>query len=252
MGGEAFQLTHSKARAFLRCRRQYWFRYLEGGPRPVAALHPGGIVGTGVHRAMKVLCDTGDPQCGADDLDAYLRMPVHGCAGPGTEAFTDAFVLFAAGCEAHASIASDRRSAEVDTWANWRGFSLRAKVDRVDRLAPDHWQVVDWKTGRWDEDDVTDEQLDIGHVGVRISKGLGPAARVTAVGWNLRSGQRRVRELVRKDAAATMRKYEALAREMQAADVFEPSPGPFCDWRDRCPEAATAEVTWFEEDDGRA
>lgn len=251
MASGPFPLSHSKARSFLRCRQQYWFGYLSGLPRPPQVMHASGIIGSGVHRALKVLCETGDEQCGADELDAYLRMPAHEVAGPGTDAAADAFALFERGCQAHDSIASERRSAEVDTHAFGLGISLRARVDRVDRLAAGHWQVIDWKTGRLEEDDVTDEQLDIGHVGVRISKQLAREDTVTAIAWNLRSGHRRVRELVRKDAVATMRRYAALAAEMQATDAFEASPGPhcgFCDWRPQCPAANAAEVTWF--DDG--
>src|SRR3712207_1648983 len=94
-----FRLFHSKVASFDRCRKQYWFRYLSGLPRPPSEANAPGVIGTGVHRAMKALCDTGRPADGANVLGAYLRMPEHACAAPGTAAYGEAFDLYRRGCE---------------------------------------------------------------------------------------------------------------------------------------------------------
>jgi len=257
-GSQLFRLSHSKIQAFNRCRKSYWFRYLSGEPWPPDAPNPAGCIGTGVHLAMKTLCDTGDAADGANALDLYLRMPAHECAGPGTEAHRTAFALFARGCEAHALIESEDRWAEIDTWAPWpsRGITVSARIDRADRLADGTWQIVDWKTGAFDLDEVTDAQLDIGHIALRIGRQLGSEPLVTAVAWNLRSGQQRVRVLRRGDARATMQRLANLADRMQALTVFEASPGPscrFCDWRPQCAEAERVEtVGWDAEEADQA
>ena len=247
MTANYFRLSHSKLQAFDRCRKLYWFRYVSGEPWPEEAPNPAGCVGTGVHRGLKTLCDTGDTADGASALDVYLRMPAHACAGPGTEAYREAFALYARGCEAHASIASEERWAELDTWAPWRsrGLNVRARIDRVDRLAGDGWQIIDWKTGTYEDDSSVDQQLDLGHVAARVSLQLGREARVTAVAWNLRTGQRRLRELRQGDAEATMQRLANLADRLQGMTAFTATPGPhcgFCAWRPQCMEAEAA--TW--------
>ena len=247
MSDPLFRIFHSKIVAFDRCRKQYWFRYISALPRPPDIPNPAGCVGTGVHRALKTLCDTDVPEDGAHELDVYLRMPAHECAGPGTEAYASAFVLYERGCAAHASIVSEDRWAELDTWVPWdsRRITVSARMDRADRLASTHWQIIDWKTGAYDFDDLTDQQLDIGHLAVRTALRLPAATRVTAIAWNLRTGHRRVRELDRGDAAATMRKLAGIAARMQAVVEFEAMPGPgcrFCEWRPQCLEADAAEA----------
>lgn len=247
MSGQMFRLSHSKAQAFAECRKLYWFRYVSGEPWPAAPPNPAGCVGTGVHRAMKVLCETGDPADGAHELGVYLRMPAHECAGPGTEAHRLAFQFYEAGCAAHASIDSEKRWAEIDTWAPWpsRGMTLSARIDRADIVRGSGWQIIDWKTGAFEVDEVTDAQLDIGHVALRTSQRMMDDAPVTAVAWNLRTGTRRVRALQKEDARATMARLANLAQRMQAEQGFEAMPGTFCalcDWRQRCPEAAEVET----------
>ena len=67
-------------------------------------------------------------------------------------------------------------------------------------------------------------------------------ADVTTIGWNLRTGERRVRPLKRDDAVATLKYLAAFADTMQGTTEFEATPSTactFCDWRSRCPEAAT-------------
>jgi RecB family exonuclease len=260
MSGELFRLTHTKIEAFRRCRKQYWFGYVSGLPWPDRGDPPAAIVGNGVHRAMQKLCDTGDPEDGWAELDAYLRMPKHAVAGPGTEGWALAFACYERGIEAHRSIASEARWAELESWAPARklGVMVRAKADRVDRLERDRWQVVDWKTGKFDLDDVVDRQLDLVHVIVRVVRRLPAEATVRAIGWNLRTGEQRVRELTRDDAAATMRYLGRMARQMQAEEEFLATPGvhcAFCDWRDRCEDAARVEaegLDWLEWDGGDA
>ncbi|MGE5597433.1 MAG: PD-(D/E)XK nuclease family protein [Hyphomicrobiales bacterium] len=254
MSGSLFRLTFSKLRAFERCRKQYWFRYLSGYEWPADVPTPALVIGKGVHRAMKTLCETGDPADGAATLDVYLRMPIHECAGPGTEANRTAFELFERGCEAHASITSEDRWPELETWvpSARRGVTVSARVDRADRLGPLSWQVIDWKTGRYDLDEHVDLQLDIGHLALRTSKRIPREATVSAFAWNLRTGERRVRTLTRDDARATMDLMAGLARRLQEAPSFDASPGPgcaYCEWRPRCPDAAAAESAFDLDED---
>lgn len=258
VSGELFKVTHTKVEAFRRCRKQYWFGYVSGLVWPEPGDPPAAIVGNGVHRAMQKLCDTGEPRDGWAELDAYLRMPKHAVAGPGTEGWALAFACYERGIEAHRAIVSEARWAELESWAPSKrlGITVRAKADRVDRLGQDRWQVVDWKTGRFDLDDVVDRQLDLVHLIVRTVRQLPRTATVRAVGWNLRTGEQRVRELTRDDAKATMEYLGRMAQMMQAETEFLATPGvhcAFCHWRDRCEEAARVELEgldWLEWDDG--
>lgn len=243
MAGEAlFRLTHSKVQSFFRCRKQYWFQYESGLPQPEDIQNAPGIVGKGVHRAMKTLCDTGRPEDGAHELDKYLRMPVHDLAGPGTDANTLAFRVFEAGCAAHASIVSEDRWAEHSTWRPILAekINVSAQIDRVDRIDAGHWQIVDWKTGLVDRDEVTDAQLDLGHIAARTSFRVPRGVTVTAIAWNLRNGRQRVRLLRHEDVEGTLQKYAGIANRIRGNSDFEATPGPhcgFCDWRPQCPDA---------------
>lgn len=78
-----------------------------------------------------------------------------------------AFGLFERGCEAHAGIVSEDRWAELSTYIHHRDVAISTEVDRADLLPAGRWQIIDWKTGRSDWDDETDQQLDIGHLTLR-------------------------------------------------------------------------------------
>src|SRR5437762_9293767 len=97
MSNELFRLSHTKIVSFNRCRKQYWFRYVSGLEWPAERDTPAAMMGTGVHRAMKVLCETGDPTDGEHELDAYVRMPKHEAIGPGTAEHRLAVQLYANG-----------------------------------------------------------------------------------------------------------------------------------------------------------
>ena len=241
-----FRLTHTKIQSFQRCRKQYWFSYVSGEEWPPGRESAASLIGNGVHRAMQKLCETGEPADGAHELDTYLRMPKHAIAGPETEHYEVAHQLYANGVEAHQSIESEDRWAELDTWvpARSRGINVRSKVDRADRLSTDRWQLIDWKTGRFDMDDAVDAQLDIAHLVLRTMLRLPHAATVRAVGWNLRTGEQRVRELTREDARKTVDYLARFARGLQETSDFAATPGPgctFCDWKDRCSDALAIE-----------
>lgn len=251
-----FRITYSKTESFRRCRKQYWFSYVSGEPWPPSRESPASLVGNGVHRAMQKLCETGDPGDGAHELDLYLRMPSHAIAGPETEFFALAAEIYAAGVKAHESIESEARFAEMDSWvpSKSRGITVRSKIDRADRLGPDRWQLIDWKTGKFDLDDRVDWQLDIAHLVLRTVMRLPREASVRALGWNLRNGQQRVRELTRDDAIRTVDYLMRFTRTIEKMTEWPAMPGPhctFCDWRDRCPEADQLERTgldWLDEE----
>ncbi|MEO8541913.1 MAG: PD-(D/E)XK nuclease family protein [bacterium] len=251
-----FRLTHSKIESYKRCRKQYWFSYVSGEDWPPSRESAASLVGNGVHRAMQKLCETGDPRDGAHELDTYLRMPKHEMAGPETEHFGLALQIYENGVKAHESIESEERWAELDTWvpARSRGINVRSKVDRADRLSPDRWQLIDWKTGKFDLDDTVDHQLDIAHLVLRTMLRLPQTASVRAIGWNLRTGEQRVRELTRDDAVKTVDYLWRFARGVEANTEWRATPGPactFCDWRSRCDEAIQLDqvgVDWLFDD----
>jgi|GEM_PF-1069672 len=256
MSGALFRVTFSRLRSFERCRKQYWFRYVSGRVWPPEVPTPALVIGKGVHRALKTLCETGRAEDGAAELDVFLRMPAHECAGPGTEAYRTAFELFERGVEAHASIVAEASYPEIETWVPWhsRGIVISARTDRADRLEPGRWQIIDWKTGKYELDEHVDTQLDIGHLALRVSKRLRRDEEVVAVAWNLRTGQRRERRLTRDDARATMFRLHGLAERIKSVGEFDATPGPgcaYCEWRPQCEaaDAVEAEVEALEWDD---
>ena len=249
---DLFKMSYSKVACFQQCRKQYWFKYVSGEQWPVQRDSPASLIGTGVHRAMKVLCDTDDPELARHELDVYTRMPIHAPIAAPSEHYDLAFELLEKGIEAHQSISSQMRWGELSSWTQWpsRGITVTTQIDRADRLASGEYQLIDWKTGKWDFGEAIDFQLDIAHVVLRKARNLPATANVTTIGWNLRTGEKRVRPLTRDDGLATMKYLAALGQRMQATTDWEANPSPacgFCDWRDRCPEAATAVVTEAED-----
>jgi ATP-dependent exoDNAse (exonuclease V) beta subunit len=240
---ELFRITPAKHRSFHTCLKQYWFKYLSGQTWPERDENePPLVVGKGVHRAMHVLTQSQNEDVARQQLDIYLRMPKHSCAAPGTEAYDEAMALYEKGVEAHRSLEAEESWAERETLAPWpsRGIEVSARVDRVDRRSADHYVVIDWKTGGYEDEDQTDLQLDIGHVAARRTLRLGRQVRVTAIGWNLRKDEQRVRELVRDDAEATMELMAANAARMQRTTEFPATPSSacrFCEWQPQCPES---------------
>lgn len=246
MGG-VLSLTYSKIKCFMQCPKQYWYLYESGLPRPEDVKTIGGMVGTGVHRALARLAFTNAPEDGLAELRAYLAMPEHEPVGPGTAYHDDAFALYERGVEAHRSIASEQAYAEFDgaMLSRQRGIRVWAKVDRADRMADGSWQIIDWKTGRFESGEETDAQLDIYHIVTRTKWTLPHDADVTAIGWNLRTGEKRTRALNRTDAAATANYLGRVADRIRSTEVFEALPGTacrFCRWREQCEEAAASEA----------
>jgi hypothetical protein len=243
---DLFRVTHTKVQSFLRCRKQYWFNYVSGYQYPEEEETAPIVIGNAVHRGMQELCESGDVEVTRQRVDAYLRMPKHEAAGPGTEHYDTAMEILERGIAAHESIETVQTWGELSTWAPWKsaGITVMAKADRIDRLPDGTFQVIDWKTGRFDDPALLDDQLDLSHVAVRISLRLKRDQSVTAVGWNLRSGIRRDRPLVQADAQAAMKRAYGLAQRMWAETDFPATPGPqctFCRWRDRCDEAELVE-----------
>ena len=242
-------MTHTKISTFEQCRKHYWFSYLSKLQWPPEADSVATMTGKAVHRSMQVLCETGDESDARNHLDTFLKMPKHEPIAEGTPEYDTVLELFQRGCEAHRSIVSEERWSELDTWvpSEKRGITVRTIVDRADRMSPTEWQIIDWKTGRADKPEAVDRHLDIAHLVVRTARRLPADAKVTAIGWNLRTGDRRVRRLNRTDAANTMHYMASLADRMQAATEFEATPSPacgYCPWRPQCPEGLAIETAW--------
>ena len=63
-----FRLSYSKIACYQQCRKQYWFKYVSGEEWPPQVDSPASLIGTGVHRAMRVLSES-------DDVEAARARP---------------------------------------------------------------------------------------------------------------------------------------------------------------------------------
>lgn len=237
-----YRITHSKVQRFLRCHRQFWFADVSGERWPEEEESGAVIVGNAVHRGMQELAESGDADVAKERVEAYLRMPKHAIVAPGTGHYDTVFECLDRGVEAHESIGALETWGELTTWAPWpsRRITVLARADRVDRRIDGTFQVTDWKTGRYDDPAAVDDQLDLAHLAVRVAMRVPPEAAVMAVSWNLRTGVRRERRLLRSDAQSTMKRALGLARRFQAETEFRASPGhhcTWCRWRLRCDAA---------------
>lgn len=241
-----FHMNYSRWRAWVTCRRQYWYSYVSKEPWPEDTQSPAGLIGKAVHEGMKFLADTDDEEVGAQRMDAYLRMPSHDTVAPGTESYRLAFEYYKRGISAHRSLESLDRRTEVDSWRHFKDFGVRlqSRMDRVDKMANDHYVVIDWKTSKYMPDQQTDMQLDIAHTIMRVTRPqLGSGGLVDSIAWNLRTGEKRVRRLTIQDAVMTGRLMGRLASRIQQETEFEAAPGShclICQWRPKCEEAEFA------------
>ena len=55
-----FRLSYSKIACYQQCRKQYWFKYVSGEIWPAQVDSPASLIGTGVHRAMRVLSESNE------------------------------------------------------------------------------------------------------------------------------------------------------------------------------------------------
>ena len=258
MNGAGFFLSYSKLASFRRCRKQYWFSYLSGEPRPPDPASAPGIVGKAVHRGMQLLVESRSASLARAEVELYLRQPAHEVAGPGTEAYENALRYFDAGVEVSAAIPARTTWVERDLrHESANGIIFFARVDRIDLLEDGTYQAIDWKTGI-DRDDWTDEQLDIIHVAARSAAAVPASSPMTTMAWNLREKLRnpeytpRTRHLDRDDAVHTLRWGFAVAETMRSTTEFGAMPGNhcgYCNWRPRCPEADMAARTSWEAPD---
>ena len=246
MQEQLFQMNYSRWKAWDSCRKQYWFSYLSGMAWPDDIESAPGIVGKAVHEGMKYLADTGDEEMGRHRMEKYLAMPSHQVAGPGTDNYRMAMEYYENGCAAHRSIESVDCWTELSSWRHFKDFGVRlfARLDRVDKIAADHYLVIDWKTGRYLPSTDTDLQLDIAHTITRVTRPqLGSSGVVDAIAWSLRTGEQRIRRLTVQDAVQTGRLFGRIAARIQKEEEFEASPGPqcnFCKWRPQCTAAEDA------------
>jgi len=253
-----FFLSYSKLASFRRCRKQYWFSYLSGLPRPPDPPNAAGIVGKAVHRGMQLLAESHRPDLARAEVELSLRQPGHEVAGPGTDAYGDALRFFDAGAEVSAAIPARTTWVERDLrHESANGITYFARADRVDLLQDGSYQAIDWKTGV-DRDDWTDEQLDIVHVAARSAAAIPASSPVTTIAWNLRERVRnphyvpRSRRLTRDDAVHTLHWGWAVAAAMRATTEFEAMPGnhcSYCNWKPDCPDADTAARSAWEAPD---
>ncbi|MEZ4480529.1 MAG: PD-(D/E)XK nuclease family protein [Dehalococcoidia bacterium] len=254
MAVPGFFLSYTKLSTFRRCRKQYWFSYLSGQPRPPDPPSAPGIVGKAVHRGMQLLVEARNASIARAELELYLRQPGHEVAGPGTEAYENALRYFDAGVEVGAAIPAHTTWVERDLrHDSANGITFFARVDRIDLLEDGAYQAIDWKTGI-DRDDWTDEQLDIIHVAARSAAAVPATSPMTTMAWNLREKIRnpeyvpRTRHLERDDAVHTLRWGFAVAETMRSTTEFQAMPGNhcgYCNWRAHCPEAdMAARASW--------
>lgn len=249
-------INYSKLSTFQQCRRKYWYKFVERVRVPWQA-NPGGIIGRGVHESLGRFEISGDEEVGRASLDAYLRMPNHASAGPDTPYFDFALSLYNKGVAACRTFDSADSWAELDLGWHWAkpGLGFDARIDRVDHLGGNRWQIIDWKTGNYESGETTDLQLDIAHAVLRAAKRLPYEAVVVSVGWNLRLDSQRVRVLEQRHAAATMKLLLKSARRIRDTANYAASPSRlcnFCDFRAQCDAAelaALGQLEWADLDD---
>lgn len=139
------ELNYSKIRAFQDCPILYKYKYVEGKKEGLTA---GGSLGVSLHRALEKYHELGEN----NDLilDYYNDCWIAG----GYENAQQQNEYYQKGKQILANFVALQRKSKGKTESSEKeflfsqdGWTIRGKIDRVDRFPDDSFDVIDYKTG---------------------------------------------------------------------------------------------------------
>ena len=232
-----FRLSHFRLSTFRRCRRLYKYRYVERLPVPP---NPHGTMGSHVHTALRDLMRLPPEQRAAaraaDLLRAAWAGNRAGFRGLAEEARWRSRALeqvrrFVALPDAGGTPLALEQQVEV---ALTDGVRLFGRIDRVDERAEGDLHIIDYKTGRAQEEP-DPEQLRI--YAMILARTAGRPVGMTSYLY-LEDGSAWSASPAPADLAEAEEGVLQTVEEMTREREYAPDVGPqctFCDFRSICP-----------------
>ena len=177
MYSDVKELNYSKIKTYKECPLLYKYKYIDGKRE---GLVPASSLGVSIHRALEAYhAQSNDPSQLLDYYDDCWLGAGYSSAGEQMEWYLKGKKMM----EEYARREYERKttvdSTEREFIFEYEGWTLRGKIDRIDKHPDGSWEVIDYKTGT-DVDlnaPITDSlQLGIYSVGAR---------RV----WNMQKGK---------------------------------------------------------------
>ena len=242
-GESLFELNPSKLQCYIDCPLQYKFRYID--KRPERRAFGPTALGRSVHKALRDFYALDPDQRTVDRLLRALRKAWDGAgyrsAVQAEEAFAraeDMLRRYHAGTDpqSHRVVAMESKFSHARPLD---GLLVTGRVDRIDIDDDDEYVIVDYKTGRFGEDDIAlNESLPLSLYAIAVSATLGKDVNRIAI-EHLSSGRRAITSRRPDRLVQDWTKVTTLAKAMRPGGEFPAKPSSLCKWCDylvACPE----------------
>ena len=242
-GESLFELNPSKLQCYIDCPLQYRFRYID--KRPERRAFGPTALGRTVHKALREFYALEPQKRTIDNLLHLLRKSWDGAgyrsAKEAEEAYAraeDMLRRYHAGTDPqkHRVVAMESKFSHARAG---EGLLITGRVDRIDIDEDGEYVIVDYKTGRFGEDDIAlNESLPLSLYAIAVSATLGKDVNRIAI-EHLSSGRRAVTNRRPERLVQDWTKVTTLANAMRPGGEFPAKPGSLCRWCDylvACPD----------------
>ena len=177
MYSDIYELNYSKIKSYLECPLVYKYKYMDGLKE---GLVPASSLGVSIHRALEAYhARSNDPSEILSYYDDSWLGAGYKSAGEQMEWYLKGKKMLEDYAEAEYSRKTTVDSTEREFIFTQGEWTLRGKIDRIDKHPDGSWEVIDYKTG-------TDVDLS---VPVTDSLQLGIYALGAQRAWNMKSGR---------------------------------------------------------------
>ena len=176
MYSDVYELNYSKIKSYLECPLVYKYKYIEGKKE---GLVPASSLGVSIHRALEAYhACSNDPSEILSYYDDCWLGAGYKSAGEQMEWYLKGKKMLEDYAQAEYSRKTTVDSTEREFIFTHGEWTLRGKIDRVDKHPDGSWEVIDYKTG-------TDVDLSLP---VTDSLQLGIYALGAQRAWNMKNG----------------------------------------------------------------
>lgn len=177
MYSDVYELNYSKIKSYLECPLVYKYKYIEGKKE---GLVPASSLGVSIHRALEAYhACSNDPSEILSYYDDCWLGAGYKSAGEQMEWYLKGKKMLEDYAQAEYSRKTTVDSTEREFIFTHGEWTLRGKIDRVDKHPDGSWEVIDYKTG-------TDVDLSLP---VTDSLQLGIYALGAQRAWNMKNGR---------------------------------------------------------------
>ena len=145
MYSDVYELNYSKIKTYLECPVLYKYKYIEGKRE---GLVPASSLGVSIHRALEAYHkESNDPSELLSYYDDCWLGAGYASAGEQMEWYLKGKKMLETYAQAEYERKTTVDSTEREFIFQEGQWTLRGKIDRIDKLPDGSWEVIDYKTG---------------------------------------------------------------------------------------------------------